>query len=168
MENGSEYHAVEHGAVAPNHRSRHAGQILLARDQQDIGRLKRQAKYCRRGWRFDEQQRKETAADFRQPLRLVQIVCPWDRLAAERGYRDLPSKQIPGQLAEVAVQADPEKAWPVGVFERPLPAAHQRKPAHCKRHGHGHSQPSINWTSIIPMPSTGSQPGAPGAAGYLK
>jgi len=154
--------------VAPNHRSRHAGQILLARDQQDIGRLKRQAKYCRRGWRFDEQQRKETAADFRQPLRLVQIVCPWDRLAAERGYRDLPSKQIPGQLAEVAVQADPEKAWPVGVFERPLPAAHQRKPAHCKRHGHGHSQPSINWTSIIPMPSTGSQPGAPGGAGYLK
>ena len=35
---------------------------------------KRPVRFCRRGWRFDEIQRNETAADPRQPLRLVRIV----------------------------------------------------------------------------------------------
>ena len=35
---------------------------------------KRPVRFCRRDWRFDEIQRNETAADPRQPLRLVRIV----------------------------------------------------------------------------------------------
>lgn len=65
----------------------------------------------------------------------------WQR-AGERRLPVPPQGLPPSHDAlhlHLAVQADPEKARPAGVSKRPLPAAHQRKSAHRKRHGRGHS-----------------------------